>query len=59
MTSPTATVHTLELATGDRHDLPYRFGKPLTYLSERQQARLLLVRGRLQDAPATPEQRAA
>ena len=48
---------TIEPATDDRHDRPYRFGKPLSYLSERQQARLLIVRGRLQDAPA--EQRAA
>ena len=59
MTSPTATVHTLEPATGDRHDLPYRFGKPLTYLSERQQARLLIMRGRLQDTAAAADRRTA
>ena len=49
MTSPTASpaVYTIEPAPDDRYDHPYRFGKPLSYLSERQQARLLIVRGRL------------
>ena len=53
MTGPTASraVCTIEPATDDRCDRPYRFGKPLSYLSERQQARLLIVRGRLQDTP--------
>ena len=43
---------TIEPATDDRHDRPYRFGQPLSYLSERQQARLLIVRGRLRDTRA-------
>ena len=53
MTSASAThpVCTIEPATNDRYDHAYRFGKPLGYLSERQQARLLIVRGRLQDTP--------
>ena len=53
MTSASAThaVCTIEPATNDRYDHAYRFGKPLSYLSERQQARLLIVRGRLQDTP--------
>jgi hypothetical protein len=50
---------TIEPALDDRYDQPYRFGKPLSYLSERQQARLLIVRGRLQDTPAAAERRAA
>ena len=49
----------IEPAADDRHDQPYRFGKPLSYLSERQQARLLIVRGRLQDSLAAAERRAA
>lgn len=52
-------VCTIEPATDDSHDRAYRFGKPLSYLSERQQARLLIVRGRLQDTPAAAERRAA
>jgi hypothetical protein len=52
-------VCTIEPATDDRHDQPYRFGKPLSYLSERQQARLLIVRGRLQDTTAAADRRAA
>jgi hypothetical protein len=62
MTRATASraVCTLEPATDDRYDRPYRFGKPLSYLSaERQQARLLIVRGRLQDTPAAADRRAA
>ena len=61
MTSPTTSrvACTIEPATDDRHDRPYRFGKPLSYLSERQQARLLIVRGRLRDIPAADERRAA
>jgi hypothetical protein len=42
----------IEPANGDPFDLAYRFGKPLSYLSEREQVRLLIVRGRLQDTPA-------
>src|SRR5207253_267500 len=38
--------------TNDRHDRMYRFGKPLTYLSDRQQVRLLIVRGRVREAHA-------
>ena len=61
MTSATASraIYAIEPASGDRYDQPYRFGKPLSYLSERQQARLLIVRGRLQDTPAAAERRAA
>jgi hypothetical protein len=49
-TSSTA-VGIIEPAQGDQHDRPYRFGKPLSYLSERQQVRLLIVRGRLRETP--------
>ena len=61
MTSATASraVCTIEPATDDRYDQSYRFGKPLTYVSERQQARLLIVRGRLQDTAAAVDRRAA
>jgi len=61
MTSATAsrTVCTIEPAANDRYDHPYRFGNPLTYLSERQQARLLIVRGRLQESAAGADRRAA
>ena len=61
MTSPTASraVCTIEPATDDRYDRPYRFGKPLSYLSERQQARLLIVRSRLQDTEAGADRPAA
>ncbi len=61
MTSATAkrTVCTIEPAANDRYDHPYRFGKPLTYLSERQQARLLIVRSRLQDTEAGADRPAA
>jgi hypothetical protein len=61
MTSATASraVCTIEPAPDDRYDQPYRFGKPLSYLSERQRARLLIVRGHLQDTPAAAERRAA
>ena len=61
MTSASATraVCTIEPATNDQYDHPYRFGKPLSYLSERQQARLLIVRGRLQDTTAAAVRRAA
>jgi hypothetical protein len=34
-------------AHNDPYDQPYTFGKPLTYLSARQQARLLILRARL------------
>ena len=58
MTSANASrpVCTIEPAINDRHDQPYRFGKPLSYLSERQQARLLIVRGRLQDTSMRSDQ---
>ena len=61
MTSATASraVCTIEPATDDSHDQPYRFGNPLSYLSERQQARLLILRGRLQDTVAAADRRAA
>ena len=51
MTSPTASraAGSIRPASDDRYDQAYRFGQPLSYLSERQQARLLIVRGRLQD----------
>jgi hypothetical protein len=58
-TSPSRAVGTIEPAANDRYDQPYRFGKPLGYLSERQQARLLIVRGRLQDTVAATDGRAA
>ena len=47
--------HPGAVAADDRYDQPYRFGKPLSYLSERQQARLLILRGRLQDTAAAAE----
>ena len=61
MTSPTASpaVYTIEPAPDDGYDHPYRFGKPLSYLSERQQMRLLIVRGRLQDTVVAVDRRAA
>jgi hypothetical protein len=40
---------TIEPAANDLYDEPYRFGKPLSYLTERQRLRLLIVRGRLQE----------
>ena len=43
----------------DWYDRHYRFGKPLSYLSERQQARLLIVRSRLQDTEAGADRPAA
>ncbi|MCA1646653.1 MAG: hypothetical protein LC797_14745 [Chloroflexi bacterium] len=33
--------------TNDAHDRTYRFGQPLTYLSDRQHARVLILRGRI------------
>jgi hypothetical protein len=61
MPDPTTrvVVCTIEPAPDDQHDRSYRFGKPLSYLSERQQARLLILRGRLQDTPAAAERPAA
>ena len=61
MTSATASraVSTIEPATDDWYDQPYRFGKPLSYLSERKQARLLIVRGRLHDAAVAADRHAA
>jgi hypothetical protein len=57
-TTPSRAVCTIEPAADDRYDQPYRFGQPLGYLSERQQARLLIVRGRLQDTAAAADRRA-
>jgi hypothetical protein len=61
MTSASATsaVFTIQPASNDAHDRAYRFGKPLSYLSERQQARLLIVRGRLRDDASAADRRAA
>jgi hypothetical protein len=61
MTSPTASraAGSIRPASDDRYDQAYRFGQPLSYLSERQQARLLIVRGRLQDTAAAADRRAA
>ena len=53
--TPRVAVYTIVPAPDDQHDRPYRFGKPLSYLSERQQARLLIVRGRLQDTAAAAD----
>ncbi len=39
-------------ATDDVHDRAYRFGKPLTYLSDRQQVRVFILRSRIQEARA-------
>ena len=39
-------------ATDDMHDRAYRFGKPLTYLSDRQHVRVVILRSRLQEALA-------
>jgi len=39
-------------ATDDLHDRAYRFGKPLTYLSDRQHVRVVILRSRLQEALA-------
>jgi len=42
-------------ATDDQFDRSYRFGQPLTYLSDRQQARVLIMRGRVNDARSEPQ----
>jgi hypothetical protein len=39
-------------AIDDLHDRAYRFGQPVTYLSERQHVRLFILRSRLQQARA-------
>ena len=39
-------------AADDANDQAYRFGKPLTYLSDRQQVRLFIVRSRIHEARA-------
>jgi hypothetical protein len=49
--------------TGD-HDMPYRFGLRPTARApfpfrERQYARLLILRGRVQDAPSAQDRKAA
>jgi hypothetical protein len=51
------------LRTGD-HDMPYRFGLRPTARApfpfrERQYARLLILRGRVQDTPSAEDRRAA
>jgi hypothetical protein len=40
---------------GDLFDRAYQFGKPLTYLSDRQQLRLLILRGRVYATRAAPD----
>ncbi len=40
-------------ATDDLHDRAYRFGQPLTYLSDRQHVRVVILRSRVQEARAT------
>ena len=40
-------------AAGDLYDRAYRFGKPLTYLSDRQHVRVVILRSRVQEARAT------
>jgi hypothetical protein len=47
--NPRVEFSSIQPATDDVHDRPYQFGKPLSYLSERQQVRLLIVRGRIQE----------
>lgn len=49
----------IQPANDDLHDRTYRFGQPLTYLSSRQQVRLLIVRGRLNAAVAPKMSKAA
>jgi hypothetical protein len=46
------TAFVIVLATDDLHDRAYRFGKPLTYLSDRQHVRAVIVRSRVQEARA-------
>jgi hypothetical protein len=44
-------------ATDDLNDRAYRFGKPLTYLSDRQQIRLIILRSKIhEELHTTPTQ---
>jgi hypothetical protein len=47
----TTSAHAIQVAADDLYDRPYRFAQPLNYLSQREQARLLILRGRLHDQP--------
>jgi hypothetical protein len=49
MSNPSA--HAIRVAADDLYDRPYRFAQPLNYLSQREQARLLILRGRLHEQP--------
>ena len=49
----------IQPANDDFHDCAYRFGTPLTYLSDRQQVRLLILRGRLNATRETQLPKAA
>src|SRR5438477_9054770 len=40
-------------AADDANDQAYRFGKPLTYLSDRQQVRLVILRSQIREAHAS------
>ena len=46
-------------ATDDQHDRAYRFGKPLTYLSDRQQVRMFILQGRVNAARTASDAQAA
>jgi hypothetical protein len=46
-------------ATDDLHDRAYRFGKPLAYLSDRQQVRLFILRSRVHEARPASTPKAA
>jgi hypothetical protein len=61
MTSATTrrVVCTIEPTPDDRHAQADRFGKVLSYLAARQQARRLIVRGRLHATVAAADGRAA
>ena len=41
----------IQVAANDPYDRPYRFAQPLNYLSQREQARVLILRGRLHEQP--------
>lgn len=41
----------IQVAGDDVYDRPYRFAQALNYLSQREQARLLILRGRLHEQP--------
>jgi hypothetical protein len=47
----TTSAHAIQVASDDPYDRPYRFAQPLNYLSPREQARLLILRGRLHGRP--------